>query len=506
MSKQLLLILLLLNLTSLVLGQEKVLPSQNDKKTEEVKNTTDQFTTNKEQQITNLKSTTLSFFSKRRIPDTTNLPKLSTVKTKTYNQALGELKTKEEGFVSDFSVKSAGSRVKDSFTNSSWEFTADGNGNNSDDLQKQALGIFKNDQSVNSFNKLKSQPGDLATPDLKNKAGEVLKDQLGNENEDLNKIKEASEKVLAVEKPSLYGQQPEDLTGTPAVYSEKLKQELKDSLGWEHIEKFSDALSTVAKKDVSQQDFINALNKVAPENNVLNKVDVNNHKLNADNGEKLKGLNDQIENFDLSEVRLPDSLMSELEPLRNYTLPEEYTKLVDSLRDVYLENSNMALDEKTITEETKAVIAKNKKGLFDKFYSEAILGYLKDGKATLFQLSPSAGYHFTDNISLGLGPNLLGRIEGKKVYVTMGFRSFVKAEIFKQRAYLQVEDNVNPVPLKREALWRSPHNILTGGGVLFPISGKLALNACILYRVNNHQTDRSSPWVFRLGLSSIKLK
>jgi hypothetical protein len=304
----------------------------------------------------------------------------------------------------------------------------------------------------------------------------------------------------------MYGQEPDDVSGSPAVYSEKIKQQIKDSLGWEHLEKFANVLSTVAKKDVSQQDFINALNKAAPDNKALGMVDLNSGKLNADDGSKLTGLHHQIENPDLSKLRLPDSVLSELEPLRNYTVPDKYAAIVDSLRDVFMENSNMQLEEKKLSEDAKAEIAKKKPGPFDKFYAEAILGYLKDGKATLFQLSPSAAYHFTDNISLGAGPNILGRLEGKKLNITMGFRTFVKAEIFKQRAYLQVEDDVNPAPVKREMLWTSPHNILTGGGVLFPISRKMAINMCVLYRINNHGSDPSSPWVFRLGLSSMKLK
>jgi hypothetical protein len=460
----------------------------------------------KQQQTTDLKQTTTSYFKHRRT-SFTNTPKLSTIKTQTHNTYLGEFKTKKENTVSDFSVKSAGGRVKDSFTNKSWEFTADGNGNNSGDLQNQALGVFKNDQSVSSFNTLRSEPGKFATTDVKAKATDLLKKEANSEEGGLKEIENASKKIISVEKPSMYGQEAEAIPElSPQVYSEKIKQQLKDSLGWDQIEKFSNALSTVAKKNVSQQDFINALNKAAPENKALDKIDLNSGTIKGDDGSQLKSLNDKIEARDLSVIRLPDSVMSQLEPLRNFKVPDKYAQMADSLRDVYMENTSMSLEEKKVSDELKTVVAKKKPGLLDKFYAEAIMGYLKDGKATLFQGSPSLAYHFMNFVSLGAGPNILGRIEGKKVDITMGFRTYVKAEIFKQRAYLQVEDNVTPVPIKSETLWQSPHNVLTGGGILFPISKKLSINMCLLYRVNNHGTDHSSPWVFRFGLSSTKLK
>jgi|GEM_PF-3478110 len=484
-----------------------------EKETGELKGTTDQFTNAKKQKAWLVKSTTLTFFNKRRLPDTTSFPTLNGLQAQANQKYVERLKLKSQNYLADFNTKSASAYFRNSLARD-WQFTADGSGNNAGQLKNQAIGIFTGHPSLNKFDQLKLEAGnlrmpemdDISTSDIKAKASEYLEKQLESENKAVGEIKEASKKLMSVEKASLYGQVPEDLSRSTKVYSEKIKQKIKDSLRLEQVEKYANALSTLAKKDVSEQDFINALNKVAPENNVLGKVDVNTHTLNADNGEQLKNIHGQIEDFDLSKMRLPDSILSELEPLRSYTVPDKYTRLVDSLRNEYSQYSNMALDEKKITEETKAVVAKRKPDFLQKFYAEAILGYLKDGKATLFQASPSAGYHFTDNLSVGLGPNVLGRIEGKKVSVTMGLRSYVKAEIFKQRAYLQVEDNVNPAPVKPEVLWKSPHNILGGGGILFPISGKLALNACILYRFNNHDTDPSSPWVFRLGLSSMKLK
>jgi len=452
--------------------------------------------------------------SKSQLPDTTQFPTIHALRTQANQRFLQRIKTKSQTYILNFNPGSTKTYFQNSF-NRDWNFSLDANGNNAGELKDQAFGIFTNYPALSSFDNAKRELEGFKLPDvndhnisgLSEKGTEYLQKQLDSEKQGIEEIRNAANKVIPTEARSLYGQNPEDLAASTKVYSEKLKQKIKDSLGIAELAKYANALSTLAKKDVSEQDYINALNKVGPENNVLDKLDVENHKLtNVDDGRQLAGVHNQIQDFDLSKMRLPDSVTSQLEPLRSYTLPEKYTRVLDSLRNEYAEINKMTLDEKLINEEAKAVIAKRKSDFLQKFYAEAILSYLKDGKATLFQVSPSFGYHLGKIVSVGAGPNVLGRIEGKKVSVTMGFRSFAKAEILKQRAYLQVEDNVNPTLIDPEVLWKSPHNILTGGGVLFPISGKLALNACLMYRVNNHDTDQSSPWVFRLGLSSMKIK
>jgi hypothetical protein len=122
------------------------------------------------------------------------------------------------------------------------------------------------------------------------------------------------------------------------------------------------------------------------------------------------------------------------------------------------------------------------------------------------QVSPGLGYRVKENFSIGLGPTLLLSRQNEKWNVSLGYRAFAKYEIFHQRAYLQTEYLQDPGQVNSEYFRQSKHSILAGAGYLLPLSKKLAINICLLYRVNNtaYSQGVQSPWVFRLGLSTIK--
>lgn len=141
---------------------------------------------------------------------------------------------------------------------------------------------------------------------------------------------------------------------------------------------------------------------------------------------------------------------------------------------------------------------------------------LPDKQVTIFQLSPSLGYHLTPTFSIGLGPNLLLQGEKQKIGSQWGMRSFVKNEFFNQRLYAQVEDLINFPQMSYQEVesgkFDSQHNLLIGAGYVLPFSKSFGLNSSLLYRIAGQDNvpgninTASSPWVIRIGISSIKEK
>jgi hypothetical protein len=214
-----------------------------------------------------------------------------------------------------------------------------------------------------------------------------------------------------------------------------------------------------------------------------------------------------LSKVDIGSLKLPQDVLGELGPLTGKLVDSKYLPVIDSMREMLMKAKGYSLDERQVTEELKNTAMKRKPGFFDKSYVEGILGFVNDSTVSIVQIAPAWGYHFTPRISVGLGPNF-GIQYQKKISAVLGFRSFVKSEFWKQRLYAQVEDNFMPVEIDSEALKDGTnHSILMGGGGLLPLSKKMAINLSILYRVNQEQVrPGGSPWVFRIGLSSIKNK
>ncbi len=64
-------------------------------------------------------------------------------------------------------------------------------------------------------------------------------------------------------------------------------------------------------------------------------------------------------------------------------------------------------------------------------------------------------------------------------------RTFTKMEVWKQRAYFQLEDNINQAKINAESIRRSTHDVLGGVGAILPVTKSLGLNLCVMYRLNN---------------------
>lgn len=199
--------------------------------------------------------------------------------------------------------------------------------------------------------------------------------------------------------------------------------------------------------------------------------------------------------------------MSELAPLTGSLTDSKYMPLIDSMRQVAMKAKGYKIDEQQMTEELKRTALEKKPGFMDKSYFEGILGFVNDTTFSIVQVSPSWGYHFMDHFSVGLGPNISVQYQARKLNAVVGFRSFAKFEFLQQRGYAQLEDNVMPSQVNKDVVRRSAHSILVGGGGLLPLSKKLAINLAVFYRVNQKEVAPSgSPWVFRVGLSTVKNK
>lgn len=164
--------------------------------------------------------------------------------------------------------------------------------------------------------------------------------------------------------------------------------------------------------------------------------------------------------------------------------------------------------QKNITNDFSKIVIGEKKTFLSKFYFEGIVSTQKyGGKGDEIHFSPAIGYEITHDFSVGVGPNIIIRKDERSASLQAGFRTFAKYQIFDQRAYLQVEDRVDPVYAGENQPIQRQHNILAGGGILIPLSKSLALNASLLYRVNNSVgVPLGSPWIFRIGVSTIKDK
>ena len=147
---------------------------------------------------------------------------------------------------------------------------------------------------------------------------------------------------------------------------------------------------------------------------------------------------------------------------------------------------------------------------WDKSYFEGVIGFVP-GDHTLLQAAPTVGYHFASTLSVGAGPNVLIREENKKMITTVGLKVFSKVELFKRQGYLQFEDIMDSYSTGvSESHKRSifeQHHVYAGGGWLLTIAAPVSLNFSILYGFNSTAVPGEfSPFVFRIGISSIKSK
>lgn len=367
-------------------------------------------------------------------------------------------------------------------------------------------------EKLDELKKINSEKPSLALPEkssipdidaIKEKSLKKLDDKIPAEKarEYENKFRRVSDSISQVVKRAERIVEEKSWLSAHKVYSEKALKKLYDSLG---VSKLDSVLALLPnKKEVSKEDLLNAINFEMP---TAPPVSESMGPKDLLNKEEITSLKDEISGPDLSTMKLPQEMLSELPPMEGFEFPSDKFRMMDSLRQEYLSKQKLSLNEQEIKDGVARAVAKKKPKFWDKTYFEGILSYLKYQETDFLQISPSLGFHLTKNFSLGLGPNILLKEENKNWSVFVGYRSFAKMELFSQRGYLQVEDIVDPGGLSTEYLKDMNHSILAGGGVLLPISRLLSINFSVLYRVNNEQYsgNQISPWVFRVGLSSIK--
>lgn len=306
----------------------------------------------------------------------------------------------------------------------------------------------------------------------------------------------------------------QSLLGVKKIYSDKYIKKMYDSLGVEKADSLMKITSAFLKTETPKEELLNRINSSISGKSVQGASYDPEKGIGMKDADKLNTLEKDFAGTDLSglkqgnisDLKLPQAVLSELPPLSGMELDSKYLPLVDSMREVTLKAKGYLMEDEKITDDLKRSALKKKPSFMNKTYFEGIIGFFSDSTVNVFQASPSFGYHFTDFLSAGLGPNFLVQLREKKLNMETGFRSFVKGEVWKQRAYLQVEDNVKPSKLDREiSKNKIVHELLGGAGVLLPISKSLGINFQLLYRLNKlaGNPDRS-PWVFRVGLSSMK--
>jgi len=405
--------------------------------------------------------------------------------------------------------------MKDSWLNRDWNFETNGKESKLPDWKgsTDVQGLLNGTGSLNTQNIQNQVANDspLDAIDQTNVAEEASQaaTQLNQQKESQlengeNVLESIQEKQRALNPDDLFSGFKQELLNAKTIYSEKALEQLRDSLGGPKFDSLFNVASTFIKSEVQEDDFLQAFNKVAPENSPADYVDAKNHSLQSPDEGQLNSLAENATG-DLSKMQLPQSLLSELPPLAGKEIDSKYVDMVDSLRDINMAKEGLEVEEKKITEQLKSAVVKKKEGFWDKTYFDGVVGFLEQGDLTLLQLSPSLGYHFNEFVSLGLGPSVLLEIKDNDWNSAFGFRSFLRTEFFKHRLYFQAEDNMAPTAAKVEEISKGTHNFLVGGGGLLKLSNKIAINPCILYSVTG-DTKTQSPWVFRLGISSIKLK
>lgn len=209
----------------------------------------------------------------------------------------------------------------------------------------------------------------------------------------------------------------------------------------------------------------------------------------------------------LSQLKLPQESLGGLSPLSGNQVKSVYLAQFDSLQRAALREGKLKLEEKKVSPEHTLSNFVPKPSLKERLYFEGVVG-VSGNNLRSFQVSPALGYHFMNDVSVGIGPTLFVRNDTKTVNATAGIRAFLKMEFLQRRAYLQVEDMMGGYYRSetREQKMLDQQTIMAGGGYLFSVSSKFSLNLMALYTIRSNQphTHEFSPLVLRLGISSIK--
>jgi len=338
-------------------------------------------------------------------------------------------------------------------------------------------------------------------PDLDDLGEKVLdgKDKIP-ESKGVEKLRNTIERVADVD-----GKETKktisELTNVKTILSQKQKARLLDSLGLKKFDSVYARANPYLKKEVGKEDLLQELNKsFLGQSKLTESAPTETGMRDAAKSE----LVNQSKEFNPLTGKLPQSVLEELPPLSGSLVDSKYVKLVDSLRSIKLKEQGMTLNERELSEHGKEIVLKKKPKFWDKAYADIILGVLRNENTTILQVSPSLGYHILPLVSIGIGPIVSIQKQDSIFNTRIGIRSFAKVELFKQRAYIQTEYQLSPYQIQYKDIKVNGGNVLLGCGIVKKVYGHIAINAALMYKVYNNDSV-TSPWVFRLGLSTIKV-
>jgi hypothetical protein len=311
------------------------------------------------------------------------------------------------------------------------------------------------------------------------------------------------------------------------VYSQKQWRQFKDSLS--KIPAINlPGLQEIPKHEVDEQQLIHAINekfygramdstRAAADGTMKGLQDPKSALQSSLPGQSFPGasmpdVTGQLpKDLKLESMKLPDASLGELPPLPAHVMPTKYLKGLDSIRNLKLKEDGLRLKEQKVAGAREKIASVTKRDrIWDKSYLEGVLGFAP-GDHMLVQASPTIGYHFMPSLSLGAGPNVLIRENQGKILTTVGLKAFFKAEFLKRQGYIQLEDIMDSYGTgNSESGKRSifeQHHVYAGGGWLLTLAAPVSLNFSILYGFNSSAVPHEfSPFVFRVGISSIKSK
>lgn len=323
--------------------------------------------------------------------------------------------------------------------------------------------------------------------------------KMSQNNIGLEKFKSKMDSISSLDATGILGG---DFLNAKTIFSQKQLSKLRDSLGMQKYDSlYNKAALLASKKEVGKEDLLQAINKPFTDKNKLDQSTFSDKKIID---EAKKETEDKAKELDLRSGKLPQEVLEKLPPLSGNMLDSKYLKVIDSLRKKKLTQQHLKLLEKRVSENARENIFKKKPKFLDKTYFDGVIGVVGIENATIVQASPSIGYHFLPLFSVGVGPMISLQRQGQSVNSTIGIRSFAKAEIWKQRAYFQVEHQINPYQIDNRNFNVGYGNLLLGGGFVKSLYGKIGVNLSLLYRVNSQEAlPSASPWVFRLGISTM---
>jgi hypothetical protein len=290
------------------------------------------------------------------------------------------------------------------------------------------------------------------------------------------------------------------------VYSENMWRSLTDSLSnlplGSALRHTGDA---VPKMVVTKEELLGGIQQEffsTPKDNLQSPL-VTPHPASALN--ELPPSENQL--IPLSNWSLPSHSLQDLTPLNSNALKIKQVPWLDSLRKFNIREARLKLVQSQKYQKGDLLTYAQKPSFLEKSYFEGLIG-ISGSNLALLQFSPALGYHFTDNLSLGIGPNILLRRQGGKATPSVGLRSFLKAEILDRKVYLQVEDildSYGEVDSESREIFKR-HSLIICAGYLLALTPSISLNLSVGYQLKNTRilNNEYAPWVFRTGISTLQ--